>query len=136
MNLSLRKLAIGTNLTIGKKLGLCFALVLILLGIVTIVSYTSLTAVVAEYQDLSNRIDVANDELRHLEAKALGQEAAVLGFMTTQSDVYRQNFEENEPRPMKYWKPSKRWLRTKKPEFYSTTSRSRCGHTKLPSRRF
>ena len=95
MNLSLRKLAIGTNLTIGKKLGLCFALVLILLGIVTIVSYTSLTAVVAEYQDLSNRIDVAMIELRHLEAKALGQEAAVLGFMTTQSDVYRQNFEEN-----------------------------------------
>lgn len=82
------------NLTIGRKITLCLGLILVLLGIVAVVSYTSLTQVVNQYEDLSDRVHVAMEQGRRLEADLVTQEVAVLGYVIAQDDEYRQEFEK------------------------------------------
>jgi len=82
------------NLTIGRKITLCLGLILVLLGIVAVVSYTSLTQVVNQYEDLSDRVHVAMEQGRRLKADLVTQEVAVLGYVIAQDDEYRQEFEK------------------------------------------
>ncbi len=80
-------------MTIGTKLMSGFLVVLLLLGVVAYIGISSLNTVVAEYIDLTDRIDEAMVQARRLDADMLDEARATLGYLLTGEARYRNDFD-------------------------------------------
>lgn len=82
------------RLNVGKKLLLGFLSILILLSGVTVVGIVGLKEVTEKYDDLLDRVQNAQFEMRTIELSMSDQARSVLGYMLTADKAYRDEFNQ------------------------------------------